>query len=265
MLPALVLTQDLPFEMLIRAGYGRTVSRPEFREMSPATFNDVTGGRQTLGNPDLLRATIDNYDVRWEFYPSPGESISVAGFYKRFHDPIETNVLSSAQLSVSYLNAIGANNVGAELEYRKGFGFVSDYLTDIYAAGNIAVIRSRVEIDESEGVFTSAERPLEGQSPYVLNLQFGYSHPEGRADFAVLYNKAGPPHPRGRRARAPRHHRGSSGRFDIVGAYGLPGGFEASLKVQNILDEANTFYVGDEVAESNLDGRSVSLGLSWKL
>ena len=53
-LPALTLTQGLGAEgMQLRAGYGRTLNRPDFREMSPATFNDVTGGRLQRGNPDL--------------------------------------------------------------------------------------------------------------------------------------------------------------------------------------------------------------------
>jgi len=65
--------------------------------MSPATFNDVTGGRQTFGNPELCRATIDHLDLRWELYPRPGESISIAGFAKRFTQPVESIVVVSAQ------------------------------------------------------------------------------------------------------------------------------------------------------------------------
>ncbi|MCO4745734.1 MAG: TonB-dependent receptor, partial [Proteobacteria bacterium] len=84
-LPAVTLTQGLSVEgMQLRAGYGRTLNRPDFREMSPASFNDVTGGRLQRGNPNLGRATIDNVDLRWEYYPTPGESLSVAVFAKSF-------------------------------------------------------------------------------------------------------------------------------------------------------------------------------------
>ena len=88
-LPALTSSLDIgneqaPDSMKIRAGYGKTVSRPDFRELSPATFNDVTGGRQVFGNPDLERAQIDNFDLRWEWYPQAGESLSVGAFTRSF-------------------------------------------------------------------------------------------------------------------------------------------------------------------------------------
>ena len=57
-------------ELLLRFAYGKTLSRPDFRELSPVTFNDVTGGRQVFGNPDLQRTLIDNYDPA-EWYPAP--------------------------------------------------------------------------------------------------------------------------------------------------------------------------------------------------
>ena len=79
-LPAAVATvrigpSEQPDRQQLRLGYGRTVSRPDFRELSPATFNDVTGGRQIFGNPELGRALIDNVDLRWEFYPEPSRSV----------------------------------------------------------------------------------------------------------------------------------------------------------------------------------------------
>jgi outer membrane receptor protein involved in Fe transport len=174
-LPAALLTYSPNDVMKLRAAYSRTVSRPDFRELSPATFNDVTGGRQVFGNPNLKRALIHNLDLRLEWYPKPGNSVSIGVFYKNFQDPIETIVVVSAQLSVTYDNAKGANNLGAELDWRVTFDFVNKALRDLYFAGNVTFVWSRVEIDEaSGGIQTSNSRALQGQSPFVLNVQLGY-------------------------------------------------------------------------------------------
>ncbi len=261
-LPALTVTQGLGVDgMQLRAGYGRTVSRPEFREMSPATFNDVTGGRQTFGNEDLERATIDNLDLRWEFYPTPGESISVAGFYKQFHNPIETIVVVSAQHSVTYDNALGARNVGVELDWRKSVGGA---LQDVYFSGNLALIRSRVTLDEASGIQTSSERALQGQSPYVANLQLGYEPPEGVATMTVLYNSFGRRLAEVGALGAPDTFEEPVHLIDVVGGLRFGGGWSISLKAKNLLDPWRRYTQGDMVIEEVKTGREVSLGLGWK-
>ena len=65
-LPAVSLAYEIIDGMKLRASSSVTVSRPDLRELSPATFNDVTGGRQIFGNPDLERAHIYSGDLRWE-------------------------------------------------------------------------------------------------------------------------------------------------------------------------------------------------------
>ena len=48
----------------IRLAYYKTVSRPEFRELVPFTFKDFISTYSIGGNDTLVRATIDNYDIR---------------------------------------------------------------------------------------------------------------------------------------------------------------------------------------------------------
>ena len=156
-LPALTITQGLtPSNMKqdvqLRFAYGRTLNRPNFRELSPATFNDVTGGRQEYGNPELQRALIDNFDLRAECYFSPTEYISAAGFYKSFHDPIVDVIVPSAQLSVTKLNAQKAEVKGVEIDFRTSFGFISERLSDLYIAGNAAWIASVAQMPEDVGI-----------------------------------------------------------------------------------------------------------------
>ncbi len=264
LLPAVVYTRTLTEEHLVRLGYGRTLNRPDFRELSPATFNDVTGGRQIFGNPDLERATIDNVDLRWEWYPGPGESVSMAGFYKRFTNPIESVIEASAEHSQTYGNAEGANNYGLEVEWRKTLGFVSEPLEAFYLAGNVAVIRSRVILG-TDGIATSRDRALQGQSPWVINAQAGYAPIEGKLDLTVLYNHTGPRIADVGALGIPDSYLYPHARLDIVGSCELGGGWKVSARVQNILDQVESEYVGDYLAQATRSGWEGGASLSWKL
>ena len=71
-------------KMLVRAAYGQTLNRPEFRELAPFSFYDFNFNFLYFGNPNLKTAKIQNIDVRWEYYPSKNEQITFGGFYKNF-------------------------------------------------------------------------------------------------------------------------------------------------------------------------------------
>lgn len=260
-LPAATITTSLTDAMLVRVGYGRTVNRPDFRELSPATFDDVTGGRQTYGNPDLVRAVIDHADARWEWYPADGESLSVGGFYKRFTDPIETIVVVSAQHSVTWANALGADNYGVELDWRKHLPVAA--LPGLYTAGNVALIRSRVRIDPDAGIQTSDERPLQGQSPYVVNVHLGWESERG-TNVAVLYNVCGPRIAEVGALGAPDTYEMPFHQLDVIGSHPLGRGFGVGIRAKNLLDSPRRVVAGDALVERWREGFSVGAQVSWK-
>ena len=68
-LPGLNITYRLTERMNLRLAASRTVTRPDLRELAPFEFTDFVGGRTVLGNTDLERTLIDNYDFRWEVFP----------------------------------------------------------------------------------------------------------------------------------------------------------------------------------------------------
>ena len=51
-------------------------------------FNYDTNWLET-GNPDLVQAEIESYDVRWEYYPALRSYAGVSFFYKDLTNPIE--------------------------------------------------------------------------------------------------------------------------------------------------------------------------------
>ncbi|MCB0293904.1 MAG: TonB-dependent receptor, partial [Calditrichaeota bacterium] len=93
-LPSANLVYQLGQNMNLRAAYGKTLARPLFREKAPgyASF-DFVGGFTFIGNGDLKRTLIDNYDLRWEWFSRPGEILALSGFHKRFQNPIERVLL----------------------------------------------------------------------------------------------------------------------------------------------------------------------------
>jgi outer membrane receptor protein involved in Fe transport len=80
---------------LLRAAYGMSTNRPEFREISSSVYYDFDLFSDVKGNPDLKAAYMQNADIRYEWYPSNGEIISIAAFYKHFKNPIETTFLDA--------------------------------------------------------------------------------------------------------------------------------------------------------------------------
>ncbi len=193
-LPSVALIFPVRGDMNIRlAGY-ETVARPEFRELAPFIFTDFVGGVDVQGDPNLISTKIWNADLRWEWFPSANEVVAVSGFFKYFEDPIEAFIQNGATLRQSYQNARGALNGGAELELRKNLEFIAKPLRDLSIGANFAYIYSRVQIrfDVSDTLANSnANRPLQGQSPYIFNAYIGYDNEKSGTSLRALFNTFG--------------------------------------------------------------------------
>ncbi|GAB6983372.1 TonB-dependent receptor [Prevotella dentasini JCM 15908] len=172
----------------LRAGYGRSINRPEFREVSPAVYYDFDLASDVQGNTELSNCYIDNLDLRWEYYPSKGEYISLAAFYKHFANPIEWTytVAGGTDLIYSYKNADNADNYGLELDIRKSLDIIG--LPDFSWSFNGALIRSRVEFAAGS---KEENRPMQGQSPYLANTGFFYHNEKEQLQVGLLYNRIG--------------------------------------------------------------------------
>lgn len=179
-LPAVSLIYQKTARQNIRFGFGRTVNRPDFRELSPFEFTNVVGGYSTVGNPDLQRATIDNFDARWEWFLGGNQVIAASYFYKKFSNPIEQTYRPTAsELRQSFINVGGANNQGIELEMRKNLGFVNKKMTPFSVQSNFTFVNSNVSILESQkAILTSLDRPLVGQSRFIYNAIAEWLYPK---------------------------------------------------------------------------------------
>ncbi len=148
----------------LRVSFSQTVNRPDFRELAPFEFTDIVGGRAVIGNPDLERSLIQNYDVRYEWFGDAEEVLSAGVFYKRFDQPIERFVEPTAQLRTSFTNADAARNFGLELEARKR---LSEYLL---IGANYTFVDSSITLNAFQtNVLTSLKRALAGTSKHIVN------------------------------------------------------------------------------------------------
>jgi len=162
--PALNVVNAIRPNQNLRFGFSQTVNRPEFRELAPFEFTDIVGGRAVVGNPNLNRTLIQNYDVRWEWFGQADEVISAGAFFKNFNDPIERFVEPTAQLRTSFQNADAARNFGLEFEARKRL------TPALMVGGNYTFVDSAITLAPSQtNVLTSLERPLAGTSQNLFN------------------------------------------------------------------------------------------------
>ncbi len=192
-LPSINVSYNFSEKSLLRLAYGKTLNRPEFREIAPFTFYDFVLNRVVTGNSNLQNAKVDNYDFRYEFYPTPSEIISIAAFYKDFTTPIEVVFTSSSNPNVSFDNAQSAYSAGLELEVRKSLEPVTtnSFLNKINILFNASLIYSRVKLKPEIAATQSDNRPLQGQSPYVINGGLNYNNQKTRLQVNLLYNVIG--------------------------------------------------------------------------
>jgi outer membrane receptor protein involved in Fe transport len=185
--------------MNVRLSYYKTLSRPEFRELAPFAFYNFAMDNILSGNTNLKRALIDNMDVRYEIFPGAGQIFSISGFYKYFKNPIElvnrTGVSGASELY--YTNVSKVVNYGIELEYRikldafaKGASKQNTFLSNTTLYTNLALIKSEVDVSQIIGS-SSTSRPLQGQSPYIVNAGIQYTEPKSNFTFSASYNVVG--------------------------------------------------------------------------
>ena len=186
--PSINTTYKISDQHQMRLSYGRSINRPEFREVSSSVYYDFDLASNVQGNTELKNCYVDNLDLRYEWYPSRGEVISFAAFYKHFDSPIEWTytVAGGTDLIYSYKNAKSANNYGMELDIRKNLAFIG--LRNFSWSFNGALIKSKVQFEKGA---KEENRPMQGQSPYLINTGIFYKNEPCQLDIALLYNRIG--------------------------------------------------------------------------
>ena len=268
-LPALNLIWKTSENTNVRVSGSQTLTRPNLREFAPFAFFDFQRQARVQGNTDLQRALIWNFDARYEYFPRPGEVLSVSTFYKSFENAIEETILPSSGNPVfSFQNAAGtALTYGIELEVRKQLGFITEDLENLGASLNVSLISSEVNVRQGN---INDTRPMWGQSPYSVNLGLFYQHPDIGTQVNLGYNRSGEriiqvgllgsydfanPHV----YEQPRDV------VDISVSQPIIAGLEARMVIRDVLNQELIWLQGGRNVASNLRGRTLNFSIGFKL
>ena len=226
-LPSANVVYALTPKTNLRLSYSETVNRPEFRELASFIFYEYVSGLAIAGNKDLTRARINNYDFRYEIFPGKAQVLSFSTFYKKFNNPIEFSISPSYSSEALYFNIPKATVYGVETEFRVLLSTLFNIkkenalLSKFSLAGNGAYIISKVpqgKAKDSSDLF----RPLQGQSPYIINLSLGFNDDASGLSTTISLNRIGE-------------------RLALAGSIVLPDYYEKERTVID-LQLAKTFY-----------------------
>lgn len=274
-LPALNATYFFDDKKQLRFGYSETLSRPDFRELSPAPFLDPVQDVDTIGDPNLKTTGLKNYDLRYEQYFSSTESFSVALFYKDFSNPIEKLRIGGGSGFLQQLaNADAANIYGLELDVFKGLGFLNGKAGGLwgidferfFVSANYSRIKSEISLNPVQAAFqTNLDRPMQGQSPYVSNLQFGYISKDRSKEATLLFNRAGERIAQVGVQTQPDIYEQPFNQLDFTYRQKLWQDWTLRVRARNLLDPNVEFTQGGFTTREYKVGRELSFSLEWAL
>lgn len=251
----------------LRLSYSQTLNRPELRELAQFAYFDFTTQTSIRGNPELQRSFIKNYDLRIESFPSLGKLISASIFYKNISNAIEKVVVTGSALGSerTFMNADKANVYGFEIEGRLTLGFINDYFENLTINGNYAKIYSFVTVKGTETTIAREKRPLQGQSPYVINLGLFFVEPSLGTSFSLTYNRIGERIVEVATAYQEDIIEKPRDVIDLKISQSILEGFNLSLGIKDLLAKDHSFMQGNLPARTIKSNTTYSLGINYKL
>lgn len=276
LLPSLNLIYNLTEKTNIRGAFSQTLARPNMREISPFRSLGSIGADIVIGNPQLERTLIQNFDLRLETYPRPGEIIALSAYYKQFTNPIIVNIYSTGSAIEQQPNNVGEAMVyGAEFELRKKLDFISESLKSLKFVFNTSVIYSEVkkaqrELDQIAG-FVGAEsinsdtRPFQGQSPYIVNVALLHTSEKLKWENGLRFNIWGRRLSYQTPAQIPDVYEISRPSLDFSSTKQFGERVSLSFKVMNIMDMEYRQEFDFDVEGVDNAYRSFRLGRTFQL
>ncbi|RFS22055.1 hypothetical protein DVR12_13690 [Chitinophaga silvatica] len=205
---AVNMTYTYREDMNFRLAYNTTLARPELRELTNVFEFDAFQMGLVVGNPNLVNQHTENFDFRWEWFPNPGEVISVSAFGKRINNQLvkvfslKTDGLAAKYPeypTIQFQNDPNTGTVwGVELELVKDLGRLTPAFKNFFIGSNLLLAQSiikktaaRYEASKSLDRNTPENSPLFEQAPYSVNGWLNYKNTKWGTDLTAAFNMVG--------------------------------------------------------------------------
>ena len=283
LLPSVGAIWEIRTGMNLRGTWSRTIARPTFRELAPVATEEFIFGDEFVGNPDLVLSSIENWDLRWEWFRRAGDVLAASVFYKSLSDPIEYISFSAANRSfVQPVNYERGSLRGIEIEGRTTLDVLHPALSGFAAGANVTWLDSEVEVPAQEQAFLAQfnldepTRALQGQPEAVVNLNLTYDNEPLGISSGVFYTAVGRTLLSGAAlgldGATPNIYQEPLQTLDFTFAKSIPfrgrGSFSMTLKGRNLLaPDAESIYLtpyGDQETKTKREtARLFGLTLGW--
>lgn len=194
-LPSASMMYSMREDMNLRLAYGRTLARPIFKEIANISTFDFANQELFVGNPDLMQTDIWNYDLRWEWFPSPGDVLAFSYFHKDLENPIEKTFVNASNTPiVQFQNRDEATVSGVEIEVRRALEAWHHSLSNWSVGMNFTWVNSSIDVAPTERVGLAdreTTRALAGQSDLLANFDLTYHNDRSGTTGSLFYNYTG--------------------------------------------------------------------------
>ncbi|MFA9460019.1 TonB-dependent receptor [Thiohalorhabdus methylotrophus] len=263
-LPGATATWKIREDMNLRFAFSETYSLPMLTEIAPIVYSDPDTGEPFQGNPDLEPVDIRAFDIRWEWYPSNAEMLTLAWFRKAYENPIERSFadLAGGDRTLNQMRNFDQAEVnGFELGARIDLAERLWGPEGLYAQANAAFVDSNVSVEDA-GLATNDSRPLQGQAPWIYNLQAGYAGDIW--DLTLSYNMVGERLYQAGIQGLPDVYLQPVAYLDLSSRLQFGEHWFLQFKAGNLLDPTIEYTQGGRGYRTYQKGRDFSLSLKWR-
>ena len=197
--------------LMIKAAAVKTIARPNFNYVSPATLIDINTNTILAGNPNLKHMEAWNYDLNISLFNTRYGLLSVGGFYKNIKNIfyiVQDYFIANDSIAdalgfpgrknfylTTYNNSPEAEVYGFEVDLQTNLKMLPKPFNGIVLSANFSRIFSKstkywyttvdttyrdpvtgMIITESYAVAKQRSISVPGQVPFILNLSFGYDY-----------------------------------------------------------------------------------------
>ncbi|MDH7460452.1 outer membrane beta-barrel protein [Chitinophagaceae bacterium 26-R-25] len=189
LLPSAMIKYKITARSNLRAAYFKSIARPNYYDLVPATIQSVSNATASTGNPQLKHSVADNFDLRYEFFPREEEQLFAGVFYKKVADPIESAYVNGTTYQPQNFGT--AKVYGLELQFTKWLGYFGLTGNYTYLHSTIYSTKSYIDLAQNIAKDSMQKRSLQGQTGNTLNLSFLYKNDKQKIFVQVAYQYIG--------------------------------------------------------------------------